>query len=178
MSFDYSLLTSNPLAKSWATLLALTYLTQAIVSIAIDSRFEPGIRRSLFWIIWFPFAFWLILAATAVAVFPRPSSGGVANAGSGPAPTEVFDESKRSQPVASNYRVRARALARTSQGYRADHRRLGPSFVPAHRRARLDHRSFIYPISEVTAETTRRIGWHCGIGWTLSCTGRSPGCYG
>jgi len=70
-SFDYSLLTSNPLAKSWATLLALTYLTQAIVSIAIDSRFEPGIRRSLFWIIWFPFAFWLILAATAVAGFPK-----------------------------------------------------------------------------------------------------------
>jgi len=52
-------------------ILAVTYLIQATVSVMIDARFEAGIRRSLFWVVWFPVAYWIIQAATAVVGLPR-----------------------------------------------------------------------------------------------------------
>jgi len=51
--------------------LCLTYLVQAIVSTTIERRFEPGIMRSLFWIIWYPLAFWALSALTAAVALPR-----------------------------------------------------------------------------------------------------------
>jgi biofilm PGA synthesis N-glycosyltransferase PgaC len=56
---------------AWGAILASTYFLQATVSVLIDRRFEPGIWRSLFWIVWFPLAFWLIQAFTAVLGLPK-----------------------------------------------------------------------------------------------------------
>jgi biofilm PGA synthesis N-glycosyltransferase PgaC len=60
------------LLPEWAGLvLALTYLLQALVSIAIDLRFERGLSRALFWVVWYPLLFWILQAATACVGLPR-----------------------------------------------------------------------------------------------------------
>ena len=51
--------------------LCVTYLVQAVVSTTIERRFEPGMMRSLFWIIWYPLAFWALSALTAAVALPR-----------------------------------------------------------------------------------------------------------
>ena len=61
----------SALPKWWGTVLALTYLLQSAVSVAVDSRFEKGLARSLFWIIWYPLVFWLLQTGTAVLGSPR-----------------------------------------------------------------------------------------------------------
>jgi biofilm PGA synthesis N-glycosyltransferase PgaC len=55
----------------WGTVLALTYLLQALVSTWIDERFERGTWRSVFWVIWYPLVFWLLQALTAAWGLPR-----------------------------------------------------------------------------------------------------------
>jgi biofilm PGA synthesis N-glycosyltransferase PgaC len=54
----------------WGLTLTITYLAQALVSHLLERRFEPHMMRSLFWIIWYPMAFWMINTATAVAALP------------------------------------------------------------------------------------------------------------
>lgn len=71
MPAAYGTLGVAPLPSWWGSVLALTYLVQAIVSVSIDERFEKGMAGSIFWIIWYPLAFWLLQAATAAVGFPR-----------------------------------------------------------------------------------------------------------
>jgi poly-beta-1,6-N-acetyl-D-glucosamine synthase len=54
----------------WGLTLAITYLAQALVSHLLERRFEPHMMRSLFWVIWYPMAFWMINTATAVVALP------------------------------------------------------------------------------------------------------------
>jgi poly-beta-1,6-N-acetyl-D-glucosamine synthase len=51
--------------------LCMTYLLQALLSTSLERRFEPGIHSSLFWVIWYPFAFWMLSALTAAVALPR-----------------------------------------------------------------------------------------------------------
>jgi biofilm PGA synthesis N-glycosyltransferase PgaC len=37
----------------------------------IERRYEAGMLRNLFWIIWYPLAFWLLSALTTVVALPR-----------------------------------------------------------------------------------------------------------
>jgi biofilm PGA synthesis N-glycosyltransferase PgaC len=60
-----------PLPSWWGSVLALTYLVQAVVSVSVDERFEKGVAGSIFWIIWYPLAFWILQAASAAVGFPR-----------------------------------------------------------------------------------------------------------
>lgn len=55
----------------WGLTLTITYLAQALVSHLVERRYEPDMLRNLFWIIWFPLAFWLLSTATTVAALPR-----------------------------------------------------------------------------------------------------------
>jgi len=55
----------------WGLTLTLTYLLQALVSDFLESRYERGMLRSLFWVIWYPAAFWMLSAATTAAALPR-----------------------------------------------------------------------------------------------------------
>jgi biofilm PGA synthesis N-glycosyltransferase PgaC len=59
----------------WGMTLALTYLAQALVSHLIERRYEPQMLRSLFWIIWYPIAFWMVATATVVVAVPRALIG-------------------------------------------------------------------------------------------------------
>lgn len=55
----------------WGLTLTLTYLAQATISHFIESRYEHNMLRTLFWIIWYPIAFWLISTLTTVVAVPR-----------------------------------------------------------------------------------------------------------
>jgi biofilm PGA synthesis N-glycosyltransferase PgaC len=55
----------------WGLTLAVTYIAQALVSDLLERRYERHMLRSLFWMIWYPMAFWVIGTATTVAAFPR-----------------------------------------------------------------------------------------------------------
>ncbi len=51
--------------------LAMVCLLQFLVSVLIDRRYEPQLARSLYWIIWYPFAYWLINLITTLCSFPK-----------------------------------------------------------------------------------------------------------
>ncbi|MBO9716791.1 MAG: poly-beta-1,6 N-acetyl-D-glucosamine synthase [Pseudoxanthomonas sp.] len=52
-------------------LLAIHYLLQALVAAFLDRRYEHGIMRAVFWVVWYPLAFWMLQASTAMVGFPR-----------------------------------------------------------------------------------------------------------
>ncbi len=65
-------LTVDSILPQWnGVILGLTCLLQFAVSLVIDSRYEKGLWRVYFWVIWYPLAFWLISMATTVAAVPR-----------------------------------------------------------------------------------------------------------
>ena len=66
---DWQLVMISP---GWrGTLLGLTCLLQFAVSLAIDSRFESGIGRYYYWMVWYPMAYWLINMLTVTVAVPR-----------------------------------------------------------------------------------------------------------
>lgn len=51
--------------------LAAACLLQFAVSVCIERRYEPNISKSLFWIVWYPFVYWLINLCTTLVSFPK-----------------------------------------------------------------------------------------------------------
>jgi biofilm PGA synthesis N-glycosyltransferase PgaC len=52
-------------------LLAFVCLVQFAVSIIIDRRYEPGLGKTMFWVVWYPLVFWLISLLTTLVSFPK-----------------------------------------------------------------------------------------------------------
>jgi biofilm PGA synthesis N-glycosyltransferase PgaC len=52
-------------------LLATVCLFQFAVSILIDRRYEKGLWKTMFWVIWYPLVFWLISLLTTLVSFPK-----------------------------------------------------------------------------------------------------------
>lgn len=52
-------------------ILGVTCLLQFAVSLSIDSRYEQGLLRKYFWMIWYPLAYWLINVITIVVAVPK-----------------------------------------------------------------------------------------------------------
>lgn len=50
----------------WAVLLSMTFMLQSLVSMILEHRYEPRIFQYYFWMIWYPLAYWVIMAVTAV----------------------------------------------------------------------------------------------------------------
>lgn len=50
----------------WAVLMCMTFLLQALVSMFLERRYEPRMFEYYFWMIWYPLAYWLVMAMTAV----------------------------------------------------------------------------------------------------------------
>lgn len=64
------------LRPSWTTvLLAAVCLLQFTVSLLIDRRYEPGIGRYLYWMIWYPVAYWLLSFLTTLVALPATLLG-------------------------------------------------------------------------------------------------------
>ncbi len=55
----------------WGLTLTLTYLLQVLFSALLERRYEHGMLRTLFWMIWYPAAFWMLSAATTAVALPR-----------------------------------------------------------------------------------------------------------
>jgi len=53
----------------WGLLLLTTCLLQFTVSLAIDSRYEKRLFRLIFWVIWYPFFFWMLTLTTSLVGF-------------------------------------------------------------------------------------------------------------
>lgn len=51
--------------------LAMVCLFQFSASVLIDRRYEADLPRALFWVIWYPFAYWLINLLTTLYSFPK-----------------------------------------------------------------------------------------------------------
>jgi len=52
-------------------ILGTTCLLQFFVSLSIDSRYEKGIARYSYWMIWYPLAYWLLNVITTVIAVPK-----------------------------------------------------------------------------------------------------------
>ncbi|MFL5299927.1 MAG: poly-beta-1,6-N-acetyl-D-glucosamine synthase [Anaeromyxobacteraceae bacterium] len=62
----------SPLSpQGFGVLLGATCLLQFALSAWLDSRHDRGLRRNLFWMIWFPVVFWVINCAATVAAYPK-----------------------------------------------------------------------------------------------------------
>lgn len=62
----------SPLIPRWhGVVLGLVCLLQFAVSHWIDRRYEPPIWRNFYWMIWYPFAYWIINMLTMVVAFPK-----------------------------------------------------------------------------------------------------------
>lgn len=59
------------LPGEFGIILAVHYLLQALVAAALDRRYEYGIMRTLFWVVWYPLMFWVLQATTSVVGLPR-----------------------------------------------------------------------------------------------------------
>jgi biofilm PGA synthesis N-glycosyltransferase PgaC len=55
----------------WGLLLATTCLLQISVALVIESRYEKHLFRSIFWVIWYPFFFWMVMLAASLVGFPK-----------------------------------------------------------------------------------------------------------
>jgi biofilm PGA synthesis N-glycosyltransferase PgaC len=51
--------------------LGFACLMQFVVSLLIESRYERGLQRAIFWTIWYPMFYWLIIVLTTVVGFPK-----------------------------------------------------------------------------------------------------------
>jgi len=55
----------------WGLLLATTCLLQFAIALMIESRYEKHLYRLIFWVIWYPFFFWILTLATSLVGFPK-----------------------------------------------------------------------------------------------------------
>lgn len=61
-----------PMPPEWTgSMLALTCILQFSVSLCVDRSYEKNIFRYLFWIIWYPFMYWMISSFTVIFAAPK-----------------------------------------------------------------------------------------------------------
>ena len=82
----------------WGLALTVTYLVQAVVSHLLERRYEPGMIRSMFWMIWYPLAFWMISCATTVAGLPRARAAAAAGDVDEPGQGRAMSDSVQPKP--------------------------------------------------------------------------------
>ncbi len=63
---------SSPLIPQGSGIfLGATCLLQFAISKWLDSRYEKGLGRNYYWMIWYPLVFWVINIATTIMAFPK-----------------------------------------------------------------------------------------------------------
>jgi len=61
-----------PIPPRWTgSILALTCMIQFSVSMYVDNSYEKKFFKYLFWVIWYPFIYWMINALTIVVAVPK-----------------------------------------------------------------------------------------------------------
>lgn len=62
---------STVLPRWHGVVLGLTCLTQVAVSIWIDARYDRGLGRKYFWMVWYPLAYWMLNMVTTIWALPK-----------------------------------------------------------------------------------------------------------
>lgn len=62
--------TSGLIPRWHGVVLGITCMLQFAISMLIDRRYEKGIGRNYFWIIWYPIAYWLLSMLTTIVAVP------------------------------------------------------------------------------------------------------------
>jgi poly-beta-1,6-N-acetyl-D-glucosamine synthase len=71
-TFPTALNFTPPIPPRWTgSILCLTCLTQFIVSLYIDHIYDQKMFRYLFWVIWYPFMYWIISSLTVIVATPK-----------------------------------------------------------------------------------------------------------
>lgn len=85
------------LVPGWhGMVLASTCLLQFLVSLVVDSRYEKGQYKYLFWMIWYPLAYWMLNVFTVVFAVPKVIFRRAARTGRWTSPDRgLQDESNR-----------------------------------------------------------------------------------
>lgn len=52
-------------------ILAIVCLTQVLIGLLIDSKFEKGIIKMFFWLIWYPCIYWILNALVTLVALPK-----------------------------------------------------------------------------------------------------------
>jgi biofilm PGA synthesis N-glycosyltransferase PgaC len=61
-----------PIPPLWTgSILALACLVQFSLSIYVDSFYDKKMFRYLFWVVWYPFAYWIINAVAIIVAVPK-----------------------------------------------------------------------------------------------------------
>ena len=63
--------TSGLIPRWHGVVLGITCMLQFAISLLIDRRYEKGIGRNYFWIIWYPIAYWLLSLFTTIVAVPK-----------------------------------------------------------------------------------------------------------
>jgi len=71
LSNEQTMTTRSILPSGTSLALGLTCLLQFAISFLIDSRYEKGLGRYYYWMIWYPLAFWLINVLTTAFGVPK-----------------------------------------------------------------------------------------------------------
>ena len=65
-------LTIDTLLPGWnGVVIGTTCLLQFAVSMWLDSRYEKGLGRYYYWMIWYPLAFWVLNVFTTLVAIPK-----------------------------------------------------------------------------------------------------------
>ncbi|WP_204368652.1 hypothetical protein [Neosynechococcus sphagnicola] len=59
------------LPESSGLVLGITCMIQFAVSLWLDSQYDRGLGRNYYWLIWYPFVFWIIIVLTTIIAFPK-----------------------------------------------------------------------------------------------------------
>jgi biofilm PGA synthesis N-glycosyltransferase PgaC len=66
----------QPILPEWAgVMLGSVCLAQFVASLWLDGRYEKGLARYYYWMIWYPVLFWIIGMSTAVVAIPKTLFG-------------------------------------------------------------------------------------------------------
>ena len=162
-------------------MLAVVCLLQFAVSILIDRRYEPGLARSLYWVIWYPLAYWMVSLLTTLVSFPRSCCAGRSAARAGPVPIAASNPRRHHDhhhaPVPRRLPVRPAAHGRRLVRLRLSVRRRHPRH-PA--RAAGGPETSLWAVFLPTANTlwaTPRWRWPTARRWwpgRSTTTGASP----
>jgi poly-beta-1,6-N-acetyl-D-glucosamine synthase len=70
--FPLGVSAAPPLPPRWTgSILVMTCMLQFTVSLFVDRRYEKRMLRYLFWVIWYPFMYWMISSVTVILATPK-----------------------------------------------------------------------------------------------------------
>ena len=70
-SWPQSLAVASILPKWTGVILGVTCLLQFTVGLYLDSHYEKGIFRSMFWAIWYPAMYWMLSGIATIVAIPQ-----------------------------------------------------------------------------------------------------------